>query len=75
MRARVLVAIRGVILALADDPRPRGVKKLTGQEDLWRLTVRVDGVSWRIVYRIVDPEPDVVVTRIVRRDEGTYHNL
>ncbi len=75
LHGRTLIALRGVILALADDPRPPGARKLIARRDHWRLKVRVDRISWRIVYRIADQEREVLITRIARRDEGTYRNL
>jgi mRNA interferase RelE/StbE len=69
-----LLALRGVILALADDRRPPGARKLGGHE-LWRVAVRVDGRPWRIVYQVQSKQRLVVVTRIARRDESTYRDL
>ena len=75
MRGTTLLALRGVILALANDPRPPGVDKLTSTRDLWRIRVRIEGVQWRVVYRLHARQRQVVVTRVVRRDEGTYRRL
>jgi mRNA interferase RelE/StbE len=72
LRGPTLVALRGVILGLADEPRPSGARKLTGGMDLWRIRVRIDGVPWRVIYQVRDRERLVVVTRVARRDEGTY---
>jgi len=68
------MALRGVILALADDRRPPGAQKLRGT-DLWRIRVRIDGAPWRVVYQVRDSERLVVVTRVARRDESTYRRL
>jgi mRNA interferase RelE/StbE len=38
------------ILALADNPRPAGCKKLKGHKNLWRVRVG----DWRVVYVIDD---------------------
>lgn len=43
---RVSTAIEG----LAVEPRPRGTKKLTGEDDLYRLRVG----EWRLIYSIED---------------------
>ena len=53
------------IEALAADPRPAGVVKLEGANDLWRVRVG----EWRVVYRISDQGRlvDVVAVRH-RRD-------
>lgn len=69
-----LLALRGVILALGDDQRPPGTRKLSGSR-LWRLRVRIDGAPWRVVYQVRDHDRLVVVTRVVRRDEATHRQL
>jgi mRNA interferase RelE/StbE len=51
------------ILALSDNPRPSGCKKLRGYKDLWRIRVG----DWRVVYIINDNTNGVVVTRIAHR--------
>lgn len=70
LRGPALVALRGVILSLAADPRPAGSRKLTGTQDLWRIRIRVDGEPWRVVYQVRDGERLVVVFRVARQDEG-----
>jgi len=45
--------------------------KLAGA-DLWRVRVRVEGRPWRIVYQLRTRERLVVITSVVRRDEGRY---
>ncbi len=69
------MALRGVILALAEEPRPPGAAKLAGPTDLWRIRVRIEGLPWRVVYQLRTRERLVVITRVVRRDEGTYRRL
>lgn len=49
--------------ALEGNPRPAGVEKLTGREDLYRVRVG----DWRIVYAIRDRELVVIVIRIGHR--------
>jgi mRNA interferase RelE/StbE len=49
--------------ALEENPRPMGVEKLTGAEDLYRVRVG----DWRIVYAIRDRELVVIVIRIGHR--------
>ena len=51
--------------ALQEDPRPVGVEKLAGPEDLYRVRVG----DWRIVYAIRDRELVVIVIRIGHRRE------
>jgi len=74
-RGPVRIARRGVILGLAHDPLPAGARRLVARPDLWRIRVRIDGVPWRIIYQLRDPERLVIVTRVARRDEATYRRL
>jgi len=48
------------IKALADDPRPRGCRKITGSESDWRIRVG----SHRVVYGIDDAEAVVRVMKV-----------
>lgn len=59
--------IRPKIDALAFDPRPPGVKKLAGQENLWRVRVG----DYRVIYQIHDKILLVLVVRI-RHRSGAY---
>lgn len=45
---------------LAEDPRPSGVVKLAGADNLWRIRVG----AYRVVYEIHDGRLVVVVVRI-----------
>lgn len=51
------------ILALSDNPRLSGCKKLRGYRDLWRIRVG----DWRVVYIVNDDTKIVAVTRIAHR--------
>jgi mRNA interferase RelE/StbE len=51
------------INALADNPRPRGVEKLKGEDDQYRIRVG----SYRIIYTIQDDRLIVLVLRIGHR--------
>jgi mRNA interferase RelE/StbE len=53
------------ILALADDPRPVGSKKLKGYKDTWRIRIG----EWRVVYIVDDAARLVTVTRVAHRRE------
>jgi len=53
------------ILALADNPRPAGCKKLKGYKDQWRFRVG----DWRVLYIIDDAEKLVIITRMAHRRE------
>ena len=50
---------------LATNPRPSGVKKLAGEDGLWRVRVG----DYRIIYRIEDDRLVVLVIRIGHRRE------
>lgn len=51
------------LTALEENPRPFGVEKLSGADDLYRVRVG----DWRIVYAIRDRELVVVVVRVGNR--------
>jgi mRNA interferase RelE/StbE len=53
------------IAALAGDPRPSGVKALSGEHGLWRIRVG----DYRVVYEIQDRELVVLVLRVAHRRE------
>lgn len=57
------------IWALAQDPRPRGAKKLRGPE--YRIRVG----EWRIIYAVFDKDRLVIVGKVARRSERTYEEL
>ncbi len=71
LRGASALALRGVVMSLQDQPRPRGALKLAGLPNVWRLRVRIDGRPWRVVYRLDEARGEVVVARIAPRDEGT----
>lgn len=52
---------------LRDNPRPQGIKKLTGEDDLYRIR---EG-DYRIIYTIHDKELIVLVVKIGDR-KGVY---
>lgn len=64
-RQRVAEAVQ----ALADDPRPSGARQL--EPDIYRLRVG----SYCVVYKIFDDEGIILIGRIARRSESTYHDL
>ncbi len=53
------------ILALRDDPRPHGVRKLVGAMEGWRIRVS----DYRIPYHIDDDAQTVTMVRIKHRRE------
>ena len=58
------------ISALEQNPRPFGVRKLSGS-GLWRIRVR----RYRIVYAIDDKERLAIVVRVAKRAEDPYRRL
>lgn len=60
-------AIDSAILALAQNPRPRGCKKLTDKEG-YRIRIG----DYRVLYTIDDEAKVVVIYRIKIRSEATY---
>ena len=63
---RLRVAIR----SLANDPRPRGVRKIKGAEKAYRIRVG----SYRVVYEVYDNEQLVLILQVARRTETTYRS-
>ena len=61
IRTRVLDAIE----SLSDNPRPRGTRKLVGEETAWRLRTG----DYRIIYEILDETLTVTVIRAGHRRE------
>ncbi len=61
----VFTRIDRKILALADDPRPAGCKKLKGYKDQWRVRAG----DWRVLYIIDDAAKLISITRIAHRRE------
>jgi len=53
------------ILALADNPRPAGCKKLKGYKDYWRIRAG----DWRVIYIVDDSAKRVHITRVAHRRE------
>ncbi len=71
IRDRVeLHRIEQALLQLRRNPRPAGVKKLSGHIDLWRIRVG----DWRIVYRIEDGRLLILIVTVAKRGE-VYRKL
>jgi mRNA interferase RelE/StbE len=51
---------------LAVNPRPRGVEKLKGEDDLYRIRVG----DYRVIYTIQDDRLIVVVVRVANRRDA-----
>jgi len=58
------------ISALAEEPRPRGAKKLKHKAEIWRIIAG----DYRILYQVRDQDSVVVMARIRHRRE-VYRNL
>ncbi len=54
------------LLSLRQEPRPNGVKKLTGMRNAWRIR---EG-DWRILYEISDANKEIKVYRIRHRNRA-----
>lgn len=54
------------VRALADDPRPRGCKKLRGYRDLWRIRIG----NYRVIYLIADTIRLVRIERVADRKDA-----
>lgn len=63
-----LERLRTTIRSLADNPRPRGVRKIEGSERAYRIRVG----DYRVVYEIYDKESLVLILQVARRAETTY---
>jgi len=59
----VFARIDRKILALADNPRPAGCKKLRGYKDQWRIRIG----DRRVVYLIDDEAKLVTIMRVAHR--------
>ena len=61
--------VDAAIWALAQNPRPHGVKKLKGT--IYRIRVG----HWRVIYAVYDKDKLVVVGKVGRRSEDTYDGV
>lgn len=59
----VFARINERILALREEPRPPGVRKLQGQHEGWRIRVG----EYRVIYLIDDAARLVVIVRVRHR--------
>ncbi len=66
VQRRIVAAVDG----LADDPRPQGVVKISGDDNLWRIRVG----DYRVVYEIHDDRLVVLVLRVAHRRD-VYRGL
>jgi mRNA interferase RelE/StbE len=61
--------ISKAIQNLAENPRPKGCKKLL--ESFYRVRIG----DYRVIYWIDDPNKTIVITKVERRRERTYKHL
>lgn len=54
------------VAALATNPRPRGVVKLAGAENVWRIRLG----DYRVVYEIHDDRLVILVLRVADRKDA-----
>jgi mRNA interferase RelE/StbE len=57
--------IVGEVAMLSHDPRPKGVVKLAGCENLWRIRIG----DYRVVYEIQEDRLVVLVLRVAHRKD------
>jgi len=62
IQKRLVMAAEG----LGDKPRPQGVKKLSGEHDVWRVRVG----PYRMVYEIDDRGRQVTILRVAHRKDA-----
>jgi mRNA interferase RelE/StbE len=65
LTAQVQKRLRSKIDALGQNPRPRGVKKLETQEDLYRIRAG----DYRVIYQVQDKALLVLVVKLGDRKE------
>ena len=62
----IAARLRPVLMALAEDPRPAGVVKLSDEENAWRVRVG----DYRIIYEIHDKVLLVLVVDMEHRGDA-----
>jgi mRNA interferase RelE/StbE len=62
----VALRVLARIETLAEDPRPRGCRKLAGSKDLWRIRVG----DYRVLYAIDDPGRLVDIIAVRHRKDA-----
>ncbi len=62
--------LRNAVRSLADEPRPRGARKIKGADTVYHIRVG----SYRVVYDVYDNEQLVLILQVVRRTETTYRS-
>lgn len=62
----IITRLISTIESLSTEPRPSGVRKLTGTQNIYRIRV----ADYRIIYRIEDQHLVIEVVRIAHRKEA-----
>lgn len=66
---QALAKILAAVDALADEPRPEGVKALTGPlRGHYRLSITAIGGHYRVLYRIEDATQQVIIENLGARE-------
>lgn len=63
---KIKTRLKIIIEDLKENPRPEGIKKIHGAENLYRLRVS----SYRLVYEINDSERTIRINRVRHRREA-----
>lgn len=63
---RLFERVDAKILALVDEPRPAGAKKLKGRTSAWRIRVG----DYRVIYSIDDKASLVTIVRLAHRSRA-----
>ncbi|MBI3979394.1 MAG: type II toxin-antitoxin system RelE/ParE family toxin [Chloroflexi bacterium] len=71
LSAQIRGRLEPIIIALAEEPRPHGVRKIRAEERAYRIRLG----EYRVIYDIYDRERLVVILQVVRRAEGTYRRV
>ena len=66
MQAAQVKRISQYIDRLADDPRPRGCKKIESQKDRFRIRIG----DFRVLYSVDDDKKEVIIHHIVHRKDA-----
>ena len=62
---QVQVRLKTRIDALSENPRPRGVEKLKGEDDLYRIRIG----DYRVIYQVKDKALIVLIVKLGDRKE------
>jgi mRNA interferase RelE/StbE len=63
--------LRNAVRALAEEPRPQGVRKIKGAEKAYHIRVG----NYRVVYDVYDSDNLVLILQVARRSETTYRQV